>query len=105
MVRCEAEKRSHLGARNRGKVPLKTEYHDHQLEVLICLSFPHLCTLRSGAPNAYKIMLVNAPCYRCSELNIVRAGHLDIQKNFQPVYVLHFRFGWVGKAAEVHTGY
>ena len=58
MVWCEAEKRSHLGARNRGKVPRKTECQDHWLEAPICLSFSHTGTLRSGAPNAYKITVV-----------------------------------------------
>lgn len=94
---CEAEKRSHLGARDCGKVPLQTERQDHRLEALICLSFLHICALRSGAPNAYETMLVSATRYRCSELNREKAGHLDIQRSLRPVYALHCGFGGAGR--------
>lgn len=98
---CEAEQCSCTGARNSEKAPLKTEYQDHLLEALICLSFLHICTLRSGALNANKLMLASAAGCRYLRLNIEKSWVTWILKSFKPVLTLfvslHCRSGEAGR--------
>lgn len=105
VVQYETEKCSHLGARNSGKVPCKTNCQVHWLETLICLSFSALLHPKVRSPGCQQNN-ISVSCCSYLKPNIVKARYIrKTEENVKPVYVVALKVWRRRKTLEIHTGH